>query len=143
MNKTVQDMKLETEAIKKTQTEGILQMESQWKRTGATDASITNRIQEMDREQDTSVKENVKSKTFLTQHIQELWDTEKSNQRIIGIEGSEDPKLKGAVNIFNKIVEENFSKLKRYPWIYKKSTDLQIVWPEKEFLPSYNNPTTK
>jgi hypothetical protein len=42
-------------------------MESQWKRTGATDASITNRIQEMDREQDTSVKENVKSKEFLTQ----------------------------------------------------------------------------
>lgn len=36
---------------------------------------------------DASVKENVKYKTFLTQHIQEIWDTVKSpNLRMIGIE---------------------------------------------------------
>jgi hypothetical protein len=30
------------------------------------------------------------------------------NLRIIGIEESEDSQLKGPVNIFNKIIEENF-----------------------------------
>ena len=48
MNKTVQDLKMEIEAIKKTQTEEILEMENLGKRTGTTDASITNRIQEME-----------------------------------------------------------------------------------------------
>jgi hypothetical protein len=33
--------------------------------------------------------------------------------RIIGIEESEDSQLKGPVNIFNKIIEENFSNLKK------------------------------
>ena len=32
---------------------------------------------------------------------------------IIGIEEREDSKLKGPVNIFNKIIEENFSNLKK------------------------------
>jgi hypothetical protein len=60
------------EGIKKTQTEEILEMENVGKRTGATDASITNRIQEMEErisgvedtieETETSVKENIKSK---------------------------------------------------------------------------------
>jgi hypothetical protein len=45
MNKTVQDLKMEIEAIKKTQTKGILKMVNLGKRTGTTDASITNRIQ--------------------------------------------------------------------------------------------------
>ena len=60
---------MERESIKKTQTEGNLEMENLGKRTGATDASITNRIQEMEEkisgsedtleEIDISVKENV------------------------------------------------------------------------------------
>jgi len=37
----------------------------------------------------------------------------RSNLRIIGIEGKEDSQLKGPVNIFNKIVEENFPYLKK------------------------------
>jgi len=37
----------------------------------------------------------------------------RSNLRIIGIEESEDSQLKGPVNIFNKIIEENFPKLKK------------------------------
>ena len=44
MNKTVQDLKMEIEAIKKTQTEGILEMESQGKRMETIDANNTNRI---------------------------------------------------------------------------------------------------
>jgi hypothetical protein len=43
MNKMVQDLKMEIEAIKKTQTEGILEMENLEKRTGTTDTSITTR----------------------------------------------------------------------------------------------------
>ena len=68
-----------------------------------TDASIINRIQEIEErisgiegiieEIDTLVKENAKSKTFMTQNIQEIWDTMKrTNLRIIGIE-EEDSQL--------------------------------------------------
>jgi hypothetical protein len=35
------------------------------------------------------------------------------NLRIIGIQESEDSQLKGPVNIFNKIIEENFPNLKK------------------------------
>ena len=38
---------------------------------------------------------------------------EKTNLRIIGIDENEDFQLKGSVNIFNKIIEENFPKLKK------------------------------
>jgi hypothetical protein len=34
-------------------------------------------------------------------------------RRIIGIEESKDPQLKRPVNIFNKIIEENFPNLKK------------------------------
>lgn len=40
---------MEVEAIKKTQTDGILEMKNLGKRTGTTDASITNIIQEMEK----------------------------------------------------------------------------------------------
>lgn len=48
MNKTVQDTKRGMEAIKKTQTEAILEIENLRKTTGTTNISITNRIQEME-----------------------------------------------------------------------------------------------
>jgi hypothetical protein len=35
------------------------------------------------------------------------------NLRVIGIEESEDSQLKGPVNIFNKIIEENFPNLRK------------------------------
>jgi hypothetical protein len=35
------------------------------------------------------------------------------NPRIIGIEGSEDSLLKGPINFFNKIIEENLPNLKK------------------------------
>ena len=79
MNKTVQNLKREMEAIKKTQIETILEMENLGKRTGTTDVSITNRIQEMEErisdvedtieESDISVKENAKSKEFIILNI--------------------------------------------------------------------------
>jgi hypothetical protein len=38
---------------------------------------------------------------------------EKTKPKVIGIEESEDSQLKGPVNIFNKITEENFPNLKK------------------------------
>jgi hypothetical protein len=35
------------------------------------------------------------------------------NLKIIDIEKSEDSQIKGSVNIFNKIIEENFPSLKK------------------------------
>ena len=76
---TVQNLKSEIEAIKKTQTKGMLEIENLSKRTETTNASITNKLQEMKErlsgvedmieEIDSSVKENVKSNKFLAQNI--------------------------------------------------------------------------
>jgi wobble nucleotide-excising tRNase len=57
---------------------------------------------------DSTVKESAKYKKLLTQNIQEIQDTmRRPNLQVIGIEESEDSQLKGTVNIFNKIIEEN------------------------------------
>jgi hypothetical protein len=37
----------------------------------------------------------------------------RTNLRIIGVDESEDSQLEGLVNIFNKIMEENFPNLKK------------------------------
>ena len=120
---TVQELKTEMEAMKKTQNEGRLDMENLGKRTETTESSITNRIQEMEERisesEDTIekinalIKENSKSNKFSSQNIQEIWDTiKKPNLRIIGIEEGEELQIKGPENIFNKIIEENFPNLK-------------------------------
>jgi len=114
---------MEIEAIKKAQRETTMDIENQRKRQGAVDASVTNRIQEIeDRISgaedpieiiDTTVKDNVKQKKLLVQNIQEIQDSmRRSNLRIIGIQESEDSQLKGPVSIFHKITEENFPNLK-------------------------------
>jgi hypothetical protein len=62
----------------------------------------------------TTVKENGKCKKILTQNIQEIQDTmRRPNLQIIGVDVNEDFQLKGPANVFNKIVEENFPKLKK------------------------------
>ena len=59
------------------------------------------------------IKEQNKSNKFLTQNIQEIWDTMKRpNLRIIGVEEG-DLQFKGPKNIFTKIIEENFPILKK------------------------------
>jgi methyl-accepting chemotaxis protein len=71
-----------------------LEMENLGNMSGSKDASITNRIQEIEErisgvedmveEIDTTVKENSKHKKLLTQSIQEIQDTMKGqNLRII------------------------------------------------------------
>jgi methyl-accepting chemotaxis protein len=84
LNKTIQDLKFEIETLKKTQRATALEMINLGKRAGVTDASTTNRIQEIEEiistvedtieDIDTTVKENTKSKKFITQNIQEIQD---------------------------------------------------------------------
>jgi DNA-binding FrmR family transcriptional regulator len=121
LNKTTQDIKTEIETIKKSQRETTLEIENLGKRSAVIDANITNRIQEIEERIsgandtiETTVKENAKCKKILTQNIQVIKHTmERLNLRIIGIEKSEKSQLKGPVNIFNKIMEENFHNLKK------------------------------
>ena len=48
---------------------------------------------------------------ILTQNIEEIQDTvRRPNVRIIGIDKKKDFQLKGSVNIFNNIIEENLKK---------------------------------
>jgi predicted nucleic acid-binding Zn-ribbon protein len=47
-NKTIQNLKMEIETIKKSQGETSLEIENLGKRSGVIDASITNRIQEIE-----------------------------------------------------------------------------------------------
>jgi prefoldin subunit 5 len=48
LNKTIQDLKMEVETIKKSQRETTLEIENLGKKSGTIAASITNRIQEME-----------------------------------------------------------------------------------------------
>jgi uncharacterized coiled-coil protein SlyX len=104
LNKVIQDLKVELETIKKTQMDAKLEMGTLGKRSGITDVSITNRIQEIEErisgvedtieEIDTAVKENSKHKKLLTQIIQEIQDTiKRPNLRIIRIEENKDFQL--------------------------------------------------
>jgi predicted nucleic acid-binding Zn-ribbon protein len=81
LNKTIQDLKREVDTIKKTQSEATLEIETLKKKSGVIDASIRNRIQEMEERisvaEDSmenisiTIKENTKCKKILTQNIQE------------------------------------------------------------------------
>jgi predicted nucleic acid-binding Zn-ribbon protein len=72
LTKTIQDLKMETETIKESQRETSMEIENLGKRSGIIDASITNRIQEIEERIsgaedtkeniDTTVKENAKCK---------------------------------------------------------------------------------
>jgi hypothetical protein len=63
---------------------------------------------------DTMIKENAKCKMILTQNIQEIQDImRRPNRRKIVEDENQDFQLKGQVNIFNKIIEENFPNLKK------------------------------
>ena len=86
--------------------------------------NISNTIQEIEERisdaedsienMDTTIKENAKCKKILTQNIQEIQDTmRRPKLQIIGVDENEDFQLKGLVNIFNKIIEENFPNLKK------------------------------
>jgi len=124
LNKTIQDLKVEVETIKKSQRETTLDIEILGKKSGTIDASISNRIQEMEERisgtedsieiMGTTIKENTKCKKILSQNIQKIQDTiRRPNLRIIGIDENENFQLKGPVNIFNTIIEKDFPNLKK------------------------------
>jgi chromosome segregation ATPase len=113
LNKTIQDLKMEVDTIKKTQSEAMLEIETLGKKSGTMDTSFSNRIQEMEERisdaedyienMGTTIKENAKCKKILTQNIQEIQDTmRRTNLRIIGVDKNEDFQLKGSANIFKK-----------------------------------------
>jgi predicted nucleic acid-binding Zn-ribbon protein len=70
LNKAIRDLNMEVKTIKKSQWETTLEIEILGKKSGATDASISNRIQEMEERisdaedsienMDTIIKENAK-----------------------------------------------------------------------------------
>jgi hypothetical protein len=111
-------------SLKEIQEKATLEIETLGKKSGTIDASISNRIQEMEERisgaedskenMDTTIKENGKCKKILTQNIQEIQDTmTRPNLSIIFIDENEDFQIKGPVNIFNKIIKENFHNLKK------------------------------
>ncbi|KAL6093727.1 hypothetical protein STEG23_037213 [Scotinomys teguina] len=120
MKDTVPDVKIEIESIKKTQSEGRLEIENLTKRTGTTDISKTNRMQEMEQrisdgeeKIDSSVKEHSKQKSRNTK-VLEIWDTIKvPNVRIIGIKEGEEYHLKGTEYIWSKIIGEKLPNIKK------------------------------
>ena len=72
LKKTIKDLKMEVETIKKTQRETTLEIETLGKKSGTIDASISNRIHEMEERisggedctenMDKTIKENAKCK---------------------------------------------------------------------------------
>jgi hypothetical protein len=76
LNKTIQDLKMEVETMKKTQRETTLVIETLRKKSGTIDVSISNRIEAMEERisgtedsienMDTIIKENAKCKKILT-----------------------------------------------------------------------------
>jgi predicted nucleic acid-binding Zn-ribbon protein len=76
MNKRILDLKREVDTIKKTQSEGTLEIEILRKKSGTIHASISSRIQELEERisgaEDsienisTTIKENAKCKKILT-----------------------------------------------------------------------------
>jgi hypothetical protein len=77
------------------------------------------------------------AKKILTQNIQEIQDTmRRPNLKIIGIDENGDFQLKGPVNIFNKIIEENVRNLKKeMPMNIEVAYRIQIDWSRKEIPP--------
>jgi predicted nucleic acid-binding Zn-ribbon protein len=79
LNKTIQDLKMEVETIKKAQRETTQKIETLGKKSGTIDVNISNRIQEIEERisgaedsignMDTTIKENAKCKKILTQNI--------------------------------------------------------------------------
>jgi hypothetical protein len=66
------------------------------------------------------------------------------NLRIKGIDENEDYQLKESVNIFNKIIEENFLNLKNNAHGCTRSLEnSKRTGPEKKFLPIHNNQNNK
>ena len=120
MNKTTQDLKRVVDTIKKTQSEATLEIETLGKKSGTIDASIRNRIQEME-ERISGAEDSIENISTTNKEHEKIQKDPNSkhpgnyekNKQIIGVDENEDYQLKGSANIFNKIIEENFPNLKK------------------------------
>jgi hypothetical protein len=66
------------------------------------------------------------------------------NLRIIGIDKNEDFQLKGLVNIFNKIIEENLPNIKKeMPMNIQEAYRTPNRLDQKKFLQTHNNQNNK
>ena len=131
LNKTIQDLKMEGETIKKSQRETTLEIEILRKKSGTIDASIRNRVQEMEERisgaEDsienigTTIKENAKCRKILTQNIQEIQDTMRFSTQRTG-----------------KYLQQNYRRKLPKPKERDthEHTELQIDWTRKE-IPSH------
>ena len=154
---TVHEMKTEMEAMKKTQTEGQLEMENQGKWTETTESSIINRIEEIEERISDSEetiekinalikKKNSKSNKFSSQNIQDIREIiKRPNLRRRGVEEGEELLIKGPENLFNKTIEENFPNLKNdIPMKVQEAYRTLNRLDQKKIIPSpYNNQNTK
>ena len=122
--KTILDLKREVDTIKKTQMGATLEIDTLGKKSGTIDASISNQNTRNGREnlrcrrfhREHGHNNQRKCKKILAQNIHEIQDTmRRPNLWIIGVDENEDFQIKGPANIFNKIIEENFPNLKRFP----------------------------
>lgn len=134
---------MEKEAIKKMQSEEMLEIGNLVKRRETTDESITNRLQQIEerisdiedtiREIDTSVKENVKSKIFLTQNIQEDHDNMKrTNLPKRGNEECECPNLRPRKYFQHNPGRKLFNLKKEMPTNTEKAYGIPISVHQKK-----------
>lgn len=108
----MQDLKVERKqwAIKKTNWENLGDGKSSKGKKKARISGIEDRIEETD----SSIKENVKCKSITDKEVQEFGNSMKTpNLRIIGIKDFEESLLEDPESIFNKIIEESVTKLKK------------------------------
>ena len=98
MKEWKREFKTEIDTIKKTLKEITLEVEHQKEKSGVTEASISNRLQEIEERIlgaednivniDKTAREDAKNKKLLTQNVLEIQDTmRRPNLRIIGMQG--------------------------------------------------------
>ena len=113
LNQTIQELKREVDTIKTPQNEATLEIETLGNKSGTIDASISNRIQEMEERIsgaedsieniDTTIKENAKFKKIVTENNQEIQEkVGRPNLRITGIDKKEVFQLKGPGKYFQQ-----------------------------------------
>jgi hypothetical protein len=123
LNKTIWDLKLDIETKRKSQTETNLEIENLGKKSGTVDASITNRIQEIEERIlgaedtieniDTIVKENAKCKKLITQNPGNSGYNEKTKLKDNRYRRAQRFPTLRASKCLQKIIEENFPNLKK------------------------------
>ena len=149
---SVQELKTEMEAVRKTQSEGRLDMENLGKRTETTESILTNRIQEIEElisdyednieKINALTKENSKSNKFSSQNIQEIWDiikkTKSKNNRGRRKKRIADQKSR-------KYIQQNYRRKLSHPkegYYYEGARSIQNTeqtGSEKNIPSPYNN----